>query len=285
MRCVACIFTLNLSPPEWKPRLTAKRLTKWGHYMDEFQAFMKDFYELTDVDLSLYKRPQMERRLTSLRNKHGFHDFRSYIQAVAQEAELLDELMDKMTINVSEFMRNPERWDALIPFLKEKSVCSIKAWSAACSTGEEPHTLAMMLEEYIHRPYQILATDIDNHALQQAQDGRYKEHQIKSVSNHLLHKYFQRSDGAWKVSSDLQKNVTFAQHNLLADTYPAEFDLIICRNVMIYFTDEAKQHVIRSFSQALKPGGLLFVGSTEQFLRTDACGLRTIAPFLYEKKG
>lgn len=252
--------------------------------MDEFLRFTEDFYTLTGVDLNLYKRPQMERRLTALRDKHGFSDYHSYVQFITREPALLQELMDKMTINVSEFMRNPERWDALIPLLKSNQSSSIHAWSAACSTGEEPYTLSMIMEKHIDRPYRILATDIDKNALQQAQNGQFKDHQVRAVDLSDLQQYFTRTESSWRVSPALQKHVTFQSHNLLGDAYPGDFDLIICRNVMIYFTDDAKQHVIRGFSNALKPGGLLFVGSTEQFLRADPYGLVTVAPFMYQKK-
>jgi chemotaxis protein methyltransferase CheR len=254
--------------------------------MDEFLQFTKEFYDLTGVNLNLYKRPQMERRLTTLRNKNGFHDFHEYVMAVSMQPALLYELMDKMTINVSEFLRNPERWEMLLPLLQGTSFRPIRAWSAACSTGEEPYTLAMLIQERLGCAYQIVATDIDKGALQQARNGQYKEHQIKSLDDGYLKKYFVHETGSptWSVSSDLKKFITYDSHNLLADKYPASFDLIICRNVMIYFTEEAKQHVIEGFSKSLKPGGLLFVGSTEQFLRTDQHGLVNVAPFMYRKK-
>lgn len=252
--------------------------------MDEFIQFTKEFYNLTGVDLTLYKRPQMERRLTSLRNKHGFSDFRSYLRAVAAQPVLLAELMDKMTINVSEFFRNPERWQALAPLLENMSANPLRAWSAACSTGEEPYTLSILMSERFHRPIEITATDIDKNALHLAEQGQYKEHQVKSLDDRQRATYFTQTDGIWTVKDAIRRNVSFGRHNLLADPYPREFDLIICRNVMIYFTDAAKQQVIAGFSKSLKPGGILFVGSTEQFLRTDHHGLVSAGPFLYRKQ-
>jgi chemotaxis protein methyltransferase CheR len=254
--------------------------------LEEYIEFTRGFYEYTGIDLQSYKRPQMERRLTSLRNQHGYADFRQFLMAVKQDERLLHAVLDKMTINVSEFLRNKERWEALIPHLQSLSQNgTLAAWSAACSTGEEPYTLAMLMEEHVRRPYSILATDIDKRVLQQAQCGVYNAYQMKSVPDAYVRKYFSgAADGTWSVSPVLKKHVTFRYHNLLADPYPNSLDLIICRNVLIYFTDDAKQRVVNGFTRALRPGGILFVGSTEQFLHDGANGLVNVAPFLYQRK-
>ncbi len=252
--------------------------------MDEFLDFMLSFHRLTGIDLTLYKRPQMERRITALRNKNCYADFKEYLQAMMNDRTVLYELMDKMTINVSEFFRNPDRWESLIPYLRELSkTTTLNAWSAACSTGEEPYSLAILMMEKIQRPYRILATDIDEGILNLAKQGLYKEYQLRSVKAELLSRYFFQQGTAWKITNIPKEHVTYQLHNLLAHPYPQSLDLIICRNVMIYFTEEAKQRVISGFASALRPGGILFVGSTEQFLRTELNGLHAVAPFLYQK--
>lgn len=254
--------------------------------MEPYVQFMNNFYSLTGVDLESYKRPQMERRLTSLRNKRGFTDFAEFFAAVKADDRLLYEVLDKMTINVSEFLRNYERWQALVPHLKTLAESSeIAAWSAACSTGEEPYSLALMMEEHIKRPYRIVATDIDRRVLHQAEVGEYRSHQVKSVPDSYLTKYFEAADETFRVVPMLKKHVRFQYHDLLADPYPDSLDLIICRNVLIYFTDDAKQRILSGFARALKPGGILFVGSTEQFLHTEQLSLTNIGPFLYRRKG
>lgn len=253
--------------------------------MDEFKEFMGDFHNLTGIDLTLYKRPQMERRLTALRNKHGYHTFQELYAALQKDERLLFEFLDRMTINVSEFFRNPERWDLLVPFLKEiQGSQSLKVWSAACSTGEEPYTLAILMKEQVKRQCEILATDIDRNVLTLAQKGFYREHQIKAVPKTYLDRYFTVKNGVYYVDDGLKDSITYKLHNLLADKYPDGLDMIVCRNVLIYFTDEAKYKVISSFAKALKPGGLLFVGSTEQFMKAEEVGLASVAPFLYRRK-
>jgi chemotaxis protein methyltransferase CheR len=254
--------------------------------MDEYLEFMRQFYRLTGINLELYKRPQMERRITALRDKHEFSDFRSFLSALSRDEKLMHEFLDRMTINVSEFFRNPERWDALVPFLKELSRerHTLRAWSAACSTGEEPYTLAIILEEQVRTPYRILATDIDRKVISEAENGIYRDHQIKCVPGEYLRRYFTQDSGLWVIHDDVKRHVTFQIHNLLADPYPDSMDLIICRNVLIYFTEEAKRQVVSSFAKTLSPGGILFVGSTEQFMRADEYGLVNVGPFLYRRK-
>jgi chemotaxis protein methyltransferase CheR len=254
--------------------------------MDEYLEFMRQFYRLTGINLELYKRPQMERRITALRDKHKYSDFRSFLSALARDETLMHEFLDRMTINVSEFFRNPERWDALTPFLHELSRERriLRAWSAACSTGEEPYTLAMLMEERVKTPYRILATDIDRKVISEAEKGVYRDHQIKCVPGEYLQRYFTQDSGMWVIREDVKRHVTFQIHNLLADAYPDSMDLIICRNVLIYFTDEAKRHVVSSFAKTLSPGGILFVGSTEQFMRSEEYGLINVGPFLYRRK-
>ncbi|MCF8563737.1 protein-glutamate O-methyltransferase CheR [Alicyclobacillus tolerans] len=252
--------------------------------MDEFQEFMKEFYKFTGIDLQSYKRPQMERRLNSLRVKHAFLDFRSLSHALKHNSDLLSEFLDRMTINVSEFFRNPERWEALLPHLQQlSSGRQLKFWSAACSTGEEPYTLAMLMEERILRPFQLLATDIDRKVLQQAQTGEYKVSQLEKIPQAYRSKYFTEGAGSGIVKPILKKSIQYRLHNLLADPYPVSLDLIICRNVLIYFTDEAKKQVIDGFARSLNPGGLLFVGSTEQLLWTEENQFQSVSPFIYRK--
>ncbi|GMA52534.1 chemotaxis protein methyltransferase [Alicyclobacillus contaminans] len=253
--------------------------------MDEYLEFTREFFDFTGIDLQSYKRPQMERRLTALRNQLGFSTFKEYMARVRKDPQLLHQTLDKMTINVSEFLRNPERWEALIPHLKTLSAHGpLHAWSAACSTGEEPYSLALVMEEYVRQPYSILATDIDENVLAQAQAGVYRPYQMRSVSESLRRRYFDEVDDTWRVRPRLRAQVTFRKHNLLADAYPTGMSLIICRNVLIYFTDEAKQRVVERFAHALRPGGLLFVGSTEQFLKGYTERLVNVGPFLYQRQ-
>lgn len=251
--------------------------------MDEFAWFMNAFHELTGIDLNRYKRPQMERRLTNLRDRRGFTDYPSYLRAMEKQRALLVELLDKMTINVSEFFRNPERWEQLGRILVERKEV-VKAWSAACATGEEPYSLAMLLTK-LNVPFSsILATDIDERVLAKASEGVYDAVQVRSVDETLLKRHFVPNGSSYTVKEQIRNQVHFQRHNLLNDPYPTSIDLIICRNVLIYFTDETKQAILNKFSAALKPGGILFVGSTEQFFGLALPELKLVAPFIYRRE-
>ncbi len=257
--------------------------------MDEFLEFTSQFYDFTGINLQSYKRPQMERRLTFLRDKLGFRDFTSFLTAMRRDPAILHQLLDRMTINVSEFFRNPERWNALVSKLAQSEIVQegqrLEAWSAACSTGEEPYTLAMILDNnFPGLDYHIFATDIDKTVLNSARQGRYRDAQLKGVPERYRHKYFESSSSTWTVQRALWRKVTFQEHNLLRDDYPKSLDLIICRNVLIYFTEEAKHYVVTRLANSLRDGGFLFVGSTEQFLRSETFGLVQVGPFLYQKR-
>lgn len=196
--------------------------------------------------------------------------------------------MDRMTINVSEFYRNKERWDVLentiYPRLLSKSK-KLKIWSAACSTGEEPYSLAMVLTSHVPlRDISILATDLDEGAIDRAKVGLYAERSLKNVPKNVVSQYFVNEGLHYQVTDDIKKTVTFKQHNLLSDRYETGFDLIVCRNVMIYFTEEAKDEIYMNFAKSLKPGGILFVGSTEQIFNPEKYGLESIETFFYKKK-
>ncbi|WP_028561290.1 CheR family methyltransferase [Paenibacillus pinihumi] len=253
----------------------------------DFALFIARIKEKTAIDLSQYKEAQMKRRLTTLRMKHGFTTFKAYWEALQSTPKLLDEFLDRMTINVSEFWRNPTRWGALenrfMPeILKENR--SPKIWSAACSTGEEPYTLAMILDKLgsLERS-SLLATDLDAGVIAKAMKGEYAERSLKDVPKDYLQSYFSQRNDAFVVADKLKRAVRFKQHNLLHDRFEGPFDLIVCRNVMIYFTDEAKQFLYHNFSKALRPGGLLFVGSTEQIFTPSQYNLETVETFFYRR--
>ncbi|TXL67855.1 protein-glutamate O-methyltransferase CheR [Cerasibacillus terrae] len=255
--------------------------------MPDYHSFISRIYSKLGIDLSLYKEAQMKRRLTSLRNKHGFSDFSTYFHALNQDEQLLHEFTDRITINVSEFFRNPKRWDVLrksiIPSLiKNKQKLSI--WSAACSTGEEPYSIAILFKEYFPKiDIKILATDIDENILGKAKQGIYKEQSLKEIQDILKRKYFKPEHHLYKVDPSIKANITFKKHNLLADPYPPNIDLILCRNVLIYFTDDAKESIYMKFGKSLQKNGFLFVGSTEQIFNPNYYGLHLYDTFFYQK--
>ena len=255
--------------------------------MSDYEQFIQKVKRKTRIDLSLYKEAQMKRRLTSLYRKRGYQNFIEYFDAIDRDRELMDEFLDRMTINVSEFYRNPKRWDVLdrkiIPLLMEESR-RLKVWSAACSTGEEPYSLAMVLSKHMPlRDVRIEATDLDEGALERAKVGLYNERAVKDVPRDMLSLYFIKEGTHYQVADEIKRTVTFRQHNLLEDRYGFGYDLIVCRNVMIYFTEEAKDQIYHEFAKALRLGGVLFVGSTEQIFNPERYGFEPIDTFFYQK--
>lgn len=254
----------------------------------DYESFISKVKRYSAIDLSQYKEAQMKRRLTTLYMKKGFTSFASFFEAMTRDKELYYEFLDRMTINVSEFWRNPNRWEVLeSKFIPEMIRASrrLKCWSAACSTGEEPYTLAMILAQLgVLETSQLYATDIDEGALEKARRAVYPDRSLRDVPPAYVKSYFTQKDMTFSVIDSLKKHVRFAKQNLLHDPFDSQFDLIVCRNVMIYFTEEAKHLLYHKFSRALKPGGLLFVGSTEQIFSPGQYELESADTFIYRKR-
>lgn len=254
---------------------------------EDYLNFIANVKNRHGIDLTLYKEAQMKRRLTSLRDKNGYPTFDHYLSAINRDESLLEEFLDRITINVSGFYRNVKRWNVLQSFIfpqiiKNKQQLTI--WSAACSTGEEPYSVAMMLQEHFpDTDFYILATDIDNRVLEKAKRGIYPEQSLKELPDHLKEKYFKQDQKWYHLDNTIKQHVQFKKHDLLKDTYPANIDLILCRNVLIYFTDEAKAAIYEKLSQSLKENGVLFVGSTEQIFSPDQYHLTLMDTFFYQK--
>jgi chemotaxis protein methyltransferase CheR len=254
---------------------------------EDFAQFIVNIKRSTSIDLSQYKENQMRRRLTTLRAKYGYTTFADYFAALSNDARLRNEFLDRMTINVSEFWRNPNRWQVLkdkyLPQMA-KVYPRLNIWSAACSTGEEPYTLSMILDSLgVLDRTSLTATDIDDGVLSKAREGIYLERSLRDVPVEFKAKYFTAADGAFKVTDQLKKAVTYKKQNLLLDPFGEKYDLIVCRNVMIYFTEEAKHLLYGKFARALKPGGLLFVGSTEQIFSPSQYGFEAADTFFYRR--
>jgi chemotaxis protein methyltransferase CheR len=258
--------------------------------LEDYQWFQIKIKEDTGIDLTLYKEEQMRRRLTSLCVKNGVTLFRELYQKMSDQPELYEQFLDKMTINVTEFFRNRQRWSILekkiLPALLKTPKRPFRVWSAACSTGEEPYSLSMLLSNFLDpREYSILATDLDEVVLNRAQSGIFSEKTLKGLEQSEILRYFKREKNFYRVNEAIQKPISFKKHNLLSDPYETGFDLIVCRNVMIYFTEEAKALLYSRFSEALKDKGVLFVGSTEQIFNSKQYGLKPLDTFFYEKEG
>lgn len=255
--------------------------------MTEYVTFIENVKEKTGINLSLYKEAQMKRRITSLYEKKGFRNFEDFYQSIHTDKEALAEFLDRITINVSEFYRNPERWKVLDSIILPELLSNkrrLKIWSAACSTGDEPYSLSMVLTSHLPlRDISIFATDLDKGAIDRAKVGLYPERALKDVPRKIVSKYFITDGKHFQVKDEIKQTVRFKQHNLLEDRYGAGYDLIVCRNVMIYFTEEAKDAIYTKFANSLNKNGVLFVGSTEQIFNPSKYGFESIQTFFYRK--
>ncbi|CAM3974583.1 CheR family methyltransferase [Lederbergia lenta] len=255
----------------------------------DYENFILQIKKRTGIDLSLYKEAQMKRRLTSLYQKKGFDSFEHFFSGMVKDSSLLDEFLDRMTINVTEFYRNKSRWDVLEQKILPRLISEnkrLKVWSAASSTGEEPYTLAMILSDILPINHiSILATDIDEIAIDTAKTGLYPERSFQEMPKNMKEKHFQKDGSFYKFSNELKQSVNYRKLNLLADRFETNFDLIVCRNVLIYFTEEAKDELYKKFAASLREGGVLFVGSTEQIFNPAKYGFEVEDTFFYRKVG
>lgn len=256
--------------------------------MKDYEWFKQEFFKVSTLDLNAYKERQMKRRIDSLIAKHNISGYEPYMQALKSDKEKYEEFINYLTINVSEFFRNTAQWDLLekevFPYLLNRFSKNLQIWSAACSTGDEPYSLAMVLSKMVPLSnVNILATDIDKQILAKAQMGVYNDKSVAGVPAPFKSKFFQEISKSFKVTDEIKKPITFKQHNLLLDAYPKNMDLIVCRNVLIYFTDDAKNEIYTKFNKALKMDGVLFVGSTEQIIQPQKFGFESTQSFFYKK--
>ena len=256
---------------------------------NDYEKFKKDIFSLTQIDLSSYKERQMKRRIDTLIQRHKINGYDEFVKAIKTDQKLFDDFVAYLTINVSEFYRNPEQWEMLdkdiFPALIKKFGKNLTIWSAACSTGDEPYSLVMALSKHVPlESIKIIATDIDKQILEKAKVGLYNEKSIVAVPADLKKKYFEKIGASYKISDDIKKRVEFKEHNLLKDPYPKNCHMIVCRNVVIYFTDEAKDEVYRKFYQSLMNGGVLFIGNTEQITDYKKFGYTRSESFIYLKE-
>ncbi|MBE5967842.1 MAG: protein-glutamate O-methyltransferase CheR [Lachnospiraceae bacterium] len=257
--------------------------------LDSYEVFKQSIYHMTKIDLNSYKERQMKRRIDALIAKHGITSYADYVIKLKKDKVLFDEFINYITINVSEFFRNPDQWNLLekeiLPNLFEHFGKNLKIWSAACSTGDEPYSMVMLLSKFMPlSKIKILATDIDKKVLEKAAVGLYHSKSLKGVPEEFIKKYFVKiTDTTYQISDCIKSCVEFKQHNLLREAYPSDCDLIVCRNVLIYFTDEAKDKIYSDFYAALKREGILFVGSTEQIIQAAQIGFQNYRSFFYKK--
>jgi len=246
-----------------------------------FQKFSDLVYEKTGIFLKPEKKELLNARLGKRLRATGIPSFKQYYEYVINDrsGDELVHLIDNVSTNFTSFFRENSHFEILsstvLPaFVKEGRGKSkeILLWSSASSSGEEPYTMAMVVEDFVSRHpgmrYRIMATDISTRVLAQAKRGVYADERVTKVPTPFLKKYFQKgvgnSDGYVKVKDELRRMVHFDRFNLMGDfPWRAAIDVIFCRNVMIYFNRETQQELVSKFHEALTPGGYLFIGHSE----------------------
>jgi chemotaxis protein methyltransferase CheR len=254
----------------------------------EYDSFIKNLDDMIGIDLANYKRTQMERRIRNLMKFEGCGDFEAYLKVLRIDQSKLEKLIDHLTIKFSEFFRDPAQWEMLekkvIPELYAGNR-QLKIWSTGCAAGEEAYTLAMILADRGIVEASLIATDIDANALEKARLGVYADKSVKNVPDVRLQKYFNMLGASYRVKDRLKKTVSFKRHDLIEEPPPdSDCDLIVCRNVIIYFTEEAKHVLYQRVIGALRVGGYLFAGNTEQIFQPGQIGLAPAGGQFFYKK-
>jgi chemotaxis protein methyltransferase CheR len=258
-----------------------------GAAHDDYVALCEGLQRVCGIDLSQYKRGQMERRIRTFAGSRGETDLVAYLRRLQTDAAELDAFLDRITINVSQLFRNPTQWTLLaervLPELA--AVGAVRAWSAGSSYGAEAYTLAAVAREAVPRArIEIVGTDIDKRMVERARLGRFDNDDARTAPPSVLTSHFARTADGWQATAALKANLRFEVGDLLRMTVPRErYDLVLCRNTVIYFTPEVRDALHARLVTAIRPGGFLMIGSTERVTGAGEIGLEPYAPFTYRK--
>lgn len=257
----------------------------------QFEKYKKLIYDESGITFSSSNRSILESRLRERVRHSDAEDVDGYYQIIIRDQDALKGLLDSVTTNLTRFFRNQAHIDTfekyvipeLIKMKRESGKKEVRVWSAGCSTGEEPYTLAMVLKETLPPDFTIAVTasDISLKSLMIGKEGFYAKHRISGVPEHYLNKYFDAREGGYAIKDDIKKLIKFDYHNLQNDSGQRNLDVVFCRNVLIYFDTPAQKTVVERFWDSLAPKSFLFIGHSEslfgmntrfQFLKTDwAC--------------
>ncbi len=262
---------------------------------EDFARVSRIIYDYSGINLHEGKHALVRARLMKRLRKLKLNSFKQYLDYIESEegsAEFLS-FVDVLTTNKTHFFRESRHFDFIYEeVIRELNGRPVKWWSAGCSSGEEPVTLAIILEEAlknnrIKSDVKILATDLSREVLSIAKAGCYPDHRMTDVNNALREKYFNKnsSNESYEVVPSLMKKITYGRLNLLSQ-WPLKgpFQLIMCRNVMIYFDRKTQQELISRFYQILEPGGYLFIGHSES-VSGNKHSFKNVIPAVYRKPG
>jgi chemotaxis protein methyltransferase CheR len=263
----------------------------------DYELFRKVIYDESGITFSATNRSILDSRIKELLRKKNMSTPQEYYALITKSTEEMKEMLDAVTTNLTRFFRNQPHFDAFINYVipqiveykKSKSSFdkTIKIWSAGCSTGEEPYTLAMIMKEICPMgwDFQITASDISLKCLMTAQTGFYADNKIDGIPENYLQKYFTKVDGGYQVNKDLQAKIKFDYHNLRNDSGARNLDVVFCRNVLIYFDEPAQLKVIDNFWNSMAAHSYLYIGHSESLfgMNTKFEFLKTQWACLYRK--
>jgi chemotaxis protein methyltransferase CheR len=210
-------------------------------------------------------RARLERLLQESANLAGV-PLSSYVNMVDSQPAAFDDLLDRVTVQHSSFFRDPAQFVAFAQLARETTLAPRIVWSAGCGNGQEPYSLAMLLDEIGCNNWQVVATDVSFHALARTEKGEYTEHEIQGLSAARRQKYLRSKGSGFEIVPSLRKNVRIAHHNLAhADPQSAvpEAAAVFCRNVLMYFGREESQASVQRIAERIAPGGHLFLGHSD----------------------
>ncbi|MFL5831446.1 MAG: CheR family methyltransferase [Solirubrobacteraceae bacterium] len=254
---------------------------------DDYLHFCEGLRKLSGIDLTQYKRPQMERRLRTFLQRRGFPSLSDSLPRLRADREELDALLDRMTINVSQLWRNPEHWQILqnkiVPELGKSG--KFAAWSAGSSYGAEAYTLAAISRQALpDASIHILGTDIDRRMVDRATRGEFTLDDARTAPPEAMKRWFEQSENGWRARTELREITRFEVGDLLRVNPPrGRFNLIMCRNTVIYFEEPIRDELHSRLASALAPGGYLMVGATERVANPSLLGLQPAHPFIFRK--
>lgn len=244
----------------------------------DLRVLLRKIHSRTGIDLSQYKDNYISRRLLTRLRSNGVNSYREYIKVLDERPEEYDKAIDAFTINVSEFFRDKETYRAIreqvIPaIIAEKNRFGrrmIRIWSAGCAGGEEIYSISIILNEVLGDDYDrftisLYATDIDDACMNRAKEGIYDRLLLRNVDKPLIEKYFiNMENGKLAVKDRVKRNIHYKHFDLISgEKFGSYFDMILCRNVMIYFSDEQKRKLLMELYNSLSSGGYLVIGKTE----------------------
>ncbi len=257
----------------------------------EFKNIQSLVYKTAGISLGKNKKALVVSRLSKYLRENNLNNYSDLLDILPKDNKLLSNVINSISTNVTYFFREQAHFDFLTDVIVPKAASqkTIKIWSAGCSTGEEPYSIAICVNEALNKLHlnlnlKILATDLSTEVLKKAQNGEYKHDAAKTMSAGMVRRYFDDVNGKLEIKKFIKEMVTFRFFNLKNDlNLVGKFDLISCRNVMIYFDKIMINHALDTFYNALKPNGFLYIGHSES-IHSSSIDVELVKPAIYRKR-